>query len=397
MLLMRAFARKRAPTTEIAMHNGRHINFLLATISAAFLASCATHTPTPPVATTAISLRFIGEQTVEHRAQVGNTMFGGISGIDYDEKRDLFYLLSDDRSDNDPARFYTAKLKIAANDFAKPEFTAVTFLKKPDGANFGNKTDDPKNVPDPEAIRYRSETDTLLWTSEGDKKLGLSPYVREMKLDGSFIREIPTLSMFAMKEGDAGSRDNTTYEGMSLSPDGKSVWVAMEGAIYEDGAVPSVGDGGAPIRFTQYDIATGRALRQIAYQADAIPHRPMPPNRAADNGVPEILMVDARRMLVLERSFTQGIGNSIRIYIIDTQDGSDTKSVAALKPDNHRAVKKTLVTNFDSLNLLRLDNTEAMSFGPRLANGNRTLVVASDDNFNRRQITQFIAFEVIEK
>jgi hypothetical protein len=379
------------------MHHSRYFNIFLATISAALLASCATHAPAPPITTKTISLRFIGEQTIEHRAQVGKTMFGGISGIDYDEKRDVFYLLSDDRSDNDPARFYTATLRITASEFAKPEFTAVTFLKKPDGASFGNKNDDQKNVPDPEAIRYLAASDTLLWTSEGDKKLMLSPFVREMKLDGSFIRELPTQSMFAMKAGDTGSRDNATFEGMTVAPDGKRVWVAMEGSIYEDGAAPTVASGGAPLRITQYDLASGQAQRQIAYQADAIPHRPMPPNAYADNGVPEILMLDEHRMLVLERSFSVGVGNSLRIYLIDTRDGSDTKNVAALRPDNHTVVKKSLVINFDSLNLQRLDNTEAMSFGPRLANGNRTLIVASDDNFNRRQINQFLAFEVVEK
>lgn len=378
----------------------RHLAVIFLAIALAlFVGACSLQPPAAvaPANPTTISLRFIGEQTIEHRAQVGKTMFGGISGIDYDEKRDVFYLLSDDRSDNDPARFYTAKFKITASEFAKPEFTAVTSLKKPDGANFGNKTDDPKHVTDPEAIRYRAQNDTLLWTSEGDKKLGLAPYVREMQLDGTHLRELPTLPMFAMKDGDAGSRDNATFEGMTLPRDGKSAWVAMEAPIYEDGAVPTVASGGAPLRITQYDLSSGQALRQIAYQPDAIPHRPMPPNAYADNGVPEVLMFDEHRMLVLERSFSVGIGNSLRIYVIDTRDGSDTKAVAALKPGNHAVVKKTLVINFDSLNLMKLDNTEAMSFGPRLANGNRTLIVASDDNFNRRQINQFLAFEVVEK
>jgi hypothetical protein len=382
------------------MKTNRFVRSLFPFLLVGLLAACSSLQSTiePKQSTpSSVSLRFIGEQTIEHRAQVGKTMFGGISGMDYDEKRDVFYLLSDDRSDNDPARFYTAKLKITASDFAKPEFTAVTLLKKPDGTNFGNKNDDPKNVPDPEAIRYRAETDTLLWTSEGDKRLNLSPFVREMKLDGTFIRELPTLLMFAMKNGDTGSRDNSTFEGMTIAPDGKTVWVAMEGAIYEDGELPSVDNGGAPIRFTQYEIASGKALRQIAYQADAIPHRPMPPNGAADNGVPEVLMLDANRMLVLERSFSRGIGNSIRIYAIDTRDGSDTKDIPALRADNHRVVKKVLVINFDSLNLRKLDNSEAMTFGPRLPNGNRTLIVASDDNFNQRQINQFLAFEVLEK
>jgi hypothetical protein len=365
-------------------------------IAIGFTASCATRT-TAPVDTTTVSLRFIGEQTIPHRAELAGSTFGGISGMDYDEKRGVFYLLSDDRSQNGASRFYTARIPITGNDLGKPEILSTVVIKRSDGQPHGDAKTDPQNVLDPEAIRYRKDTDTLLWTSEGDKRLALNPFVREMKLDGSFIRELPTLPMFAMKTGDSGPRDNATYEGMTLASDGMTFWVAMEGTLFEDGALPSVEGGGAPVRFTQYDIVSGKPLRQIAYQPDAIPHRPMPPNGAADNGVPEVLLLDAHRMLVLERSFSAGIGNSIRIYLIDTRDGSDTLNVTALKPDNHRAVKKTLVINFDSLNLRKLDNSEAMSFGPRLANGNRTLIVASDDNFNQRQINQFLAFEVIEK
>lgn len=376
---------------------------ILAAIAAALLTtSCTTplrwHAPTER--TTTISLRFIGEQTLPHRIEARGTTFGGISGIDYDESRDVFYLLSDDRSQNGPARFYTARIPISANALGQPDILGVATIKRPDGALPGDAKTDPQHVLDPESVRLRrgvaGAAETLLWTSEGDKRLNLSPFVREMKLDGTFIRELPTHPMFAMRPGESGSRDNSTFEGMTLSRDGQSVWVAMEGPIYEDGATPSVANGGAPIRLTQYDVSSGKAIRQIAYAPDPIPHRPIPPTGFADNGVPEILMLDDHRMLVLERSFSQGVGNSIRIYVIDTRDGTDTLNVTALKTDNHRVATKTIVINFDSLNLMRLDNSEAMSFGPRLPNGNRTLIVASDDNFNQRQINQFLAFEVLE-
>jgi hypothetical protein len=41
-----------------------------------------------------------------------------------------------------------------------------------------------------------------------------------------------------------------------------------------------------------------------------------------------------------------------------------------------------------------VDNIEAAAWGPRLSNGNLTLVLASDDNFSPQQVTQFVAFEV---
>lgn len=374
-------------------------SLLFAALAAIGLAACgslpqstAPDTRTIPT----ISLRLIGEKTIPHRAELAGTTFGGISGMDYDEARDLFYLLSDDRSQNGPARFYTAKIAVSATELGAPQILSAVSIKKADGGLPGDAKSDPVNVLDPEAIRYRKATDTLLWTSEGDKRLGLSPFVREMRRDGSFVRELPTLPMFMMRDGERGPRDNTTFEAMSFSPDQATIWVAMEGPLYEDGATPNP-QAGAPIRITQYETATGKALRQFAYNLDALPHRPMPPTGFADNGAPEILMLDEHRMLVLERSFAQGIGNSIRIYWVDTRDGGDTLNLPSLNGSNVRIAQKRLVLNFDSLNLLRLDNTEAMSFGPRLPNGNRTLLVASDDNFNRNQINQFLAFEVLVK
>jgi hypothetical protein len=43
---------------------------------------------------------------------------------------------------------------------------------------------------------------------------------------------------------------------------------------------------------------------------------------------------------------------------------------------------------------VKLDNIEGISWGPRLANGNRTLVLVADNNFADNQVTQFLAFEV---
>ena len=342
-----------------------------------------------------ISLRFIGEAVVPHRLDVGGTVFGGISGIDYDEARDQYYLLSDDRSDLNPARFYTAKIAVTDKEITVQKITSVVTLKRPDGSAFGNKQMGAKDIPDPESIRYRADTDTLFWTSEGDKKLGINPSVREVKLDGTFIRELPTLPMFRMQAGESGPRDNLAFEGMTLTPDGKAFWVSMEAARYEDGAEPTVDKAGGPLRITLHHANSGNAIRQIAYLPDAIPLRPTEKGEA-DNGVPEILMLDQFRMLVLERSYSPGPGNSLRLHLIDTRDGSDVLAVPVLRDGNYTPAAKRLVINFDSLKLKKLDNTEGMAFGPRLPNGNRTLVFVSDDNFRRTQINQFLAFELIE-
>jgi hypothetical protein len=44
-----------------------------------------------------------------------------------------------------------------------------------------------------------------------------------------------------------------------------------------------------------------------------------------------------------------------------------------------------------------LGNLEGMTFGPRLPDGSRTLVFVSDNNFSSGQLTQFLAFKVVER
>ena len=376
----------------------RFVAALFVPVAAALLvAGCAVSpiTPGAPARASGYTLRLIGEAVLPHRLDAHGSVFGGISGIDYDEARDQYYLLSDDRSDFNAARFYTAKIAITDSQLKRPEITSVVTLKRPDGTPFGGQANGAKDIPDPESIRYRADTDTLLWTSEGDKKLGIDPSLREMKLDGTLIRELPTLPMFKMQTDDSGPRDNLTFEGMSLTADGKSIWVSMEAARFEDGVEPTVDQMGGPARFTLYHANSGNAIRQIAYLPDAIPLRPTAPG-AADNGVAEILMIDQSRMLVLERSYSPGAGNSLRVYMIDTRDGSDVLNVPALTPGQYTPVTKRLLINFDSLGLKKLDNTEGMTLGPRLQNGNRTLIFVSDDNFRASQITQFLAFELTE-
>jgi hypothetical protein len=55
-------------------------------------------------------LKQIGYFQVAHNKAFQGTTIGGLSGIDYDAKNDLYYLISDDRSAINSARFYTAKL-----------------------------------------------------------------------------------------------------------------------------------------------------------------------------------------------------------------------------------------------------------------------------------------------
>ncbi|MBK8072796.1 MAG: esterase-like activity of phytase family protein [Ramlibacter sp.] len=371
--------------------------WLAAAVAAAAVAACApVRQPARPG-----RLRLIGETTLAHRMQFRGTTVGGLSGLDFDPASGLWRALSDDRSDPAPARFYTLRLPLDGQRLGAPELLDVVTLRQSGGQPFPNRRQGGE-VPDPEALRFVPGRNTLLWASEGDARLGLDPFVHEIALDGTHRRALalPThLRMHAMPG--TGPRDNLTLEGLAMAPGGQSIWVAMEAALQQDGPVPTPTQAGGPCRFTQLDMDSGLPLQQRAYLPDAIPRAPLVPGTYADNGVSEILMLDDHQMLVLERAYTTGLGNSLRLYQVDTRSGSNTLDHATLSPGNHQPMPKTLVADFSQLGLSRLDNTEGMAWGPTLAGrdgkpGNRTLVCVSDDNFNPAQVTQFVAFEFLE-
>ena len=72
------------------------------------------------------SLKFLGEYDIPHKMNVDGTVVGGLSGIDYDARNDVYYIISDDRSSFNPARFYTVKIK-----FVNDKIDTVVFKKSP--------------------------------------------------------------------------------------------------------------------------------------------------------------------------------------------------------------------------------------------------------------------------
>ena len=376
-------------------------------LRSAALSALALSTPTWAQTGSSPRLRLIGHSTLPHKLQFQGTTVGGLSGIDYDRERGVYYAISDDRSDINPARFYTLKLPITADSVGPAELISVTTLQTPSGQPYPSKrtaTTANPDVPDPESIRLRRATNTLYWTSEGNIARGIAPFVREMRLDGSYLSQVPLPKIFAIDpSGKTGLRDNKAFEGMSFAPSGDTFWLATEAALVQDGPLPTVGAPGGPIRLTQFATHSAQPFRQIAYIPDAIPFAAkvagistpasLTPDALADNGVSEIWMASETGMLVLERAYAFGVGNSLRLYWIDTEDADDVSDIAALAGAKFKPASKVLLLDFANAGLPRLDNTEGLTRGPTLPNGNPTLVLVSDDNFNSSQITQFIAFE----
>jgi hypothetical protein len=365
----------------------------------------------PPAKTeerTVASLRLIGQQVLPRRMSYQGTVVGGLSGIDYDAALQRYVLISDDRTTTDSAnapRFYFANLTFDETSFSAVDFTGVVTLKQPDGSVYPKVPD--LKVADPESIRIDPASGHLVWTSEGDRSLTaqpqrvIDPFIREVRLDGSHVREWTLPSMFRMATSESGPRANLAFEGLAFTPDGSKAAVIMEGPIYADGPAPTPTSSSVS-RLTVFDRATGVAVAQYAYPIEQVQAAPAPVGSFTVNGPTEILALSATRFLVLERSFSVGVeGNQVRLYEVDVRDATNVLAQAALTAGNYKVVSKRLVLDFVSLRerLGGIANLEGMTFGPKLANGRNTLVVVADDNFPVADSTtdrnQILVFEVL--
>jgi hypothetical protein len=370
----------------------------VAVCAGAWLGGCAARKPeaTHPVA----GLRFIGEQRIPHRQVFQGTLVGGLSSIDYDPGSGTWIAASDDRSELGPARFYTARLDYDARGFRAVALEAVHTFRQAGGSAYPTLKDAATRggeVADIEAIRFDPQGGGVWYASEGSDALATGPFVKQADGDGAYRSSLPLPDMFeARRDKTAGPRGNLSFEAMAFAPDGRSLWVGMEAPLYQDGP-PASPERGAVSRFTRFD-RIGKVLGQYAYPIDRVQGRPAP-GRFGDNGVSEMLVVDSRHLLALERSGVQDAAGRfaffIRLYLVDLDGATDVAAFPTLDGATYAPLKKRLLMDFNLAGLDKVDNLEGMSWGPTLANGHRSLVLISDDNFSADEVTQLLAFEVL--
>jgi hypothetical protein len=380
------------------VNNLRHHLPLSTLLLGIFLTACST---TPQTTATICSSpaatpwTLLGEVRWPHDLLFAGTNVGGLSAIDYDPGSGLYYLASDDRSAQDPARLYTARIRYDGAGLQEVNLQSVIPLRGPSQQLFtSSKAPEPGiATPDAEALRVLPGGKSLLWSSEGDFARGFGPQIIESATDGSWQQQWSLPPGHDLPhQPNQGPRNNFTLEGMAVSDDGKTLWVAMEAPLRQDGPMPSPGRAGGPVRITAYDMATQQPVRQLAYVPDALPAGLWIQRRAL-NGISEILADGPDHLLVLERSFAPPLRFGARIYRISTRPeaGSNTLNQPQLTSGNHQPLSKTLVLDLTDAGLRSVDNIEGMSWGPPLSDGRRVLLLVSDNNFNPAEITQFVA------
>jgi len=332
-----------------------------------------------------LKLQFLDEFVLADDIMVDGTLVGGLSGIDYHNEK--FYLVCDDSYN---PRYYEAKIEISDRKISAVEIQKVVQIK------------DTTHFLDLESIRFNSDNNQILLTSEGHIKRQKNPMLFSLNYKGETnkIFEIP--SQFYSNSLQK-PRHNGTLEGMCQSIDGKGIWIAMELPLEMDGPEPKTSKTNSPVRITYINTNNQKLHKQFAYKLDAIAKQPK--GDFAVNGLTEILEYDKNKFFIVERSFSSGLGNqgnTVKIFKVNVEKATNIVSYESLINAKYRTCTKELLFDLedirDKLTNNSVDNIEGISFGPKLPNGNMTLLLVADNNFNKlgEQLNQFILFEVID-
>jgi hypothetical protein len=349
----------------------------------------------PAVAHGGPSLRldFRGQAIIPTGTSFQGTTIGGLSSMAYDRSRGVYYAISDDPSQFQPARYYTIAIDVSHGSLSNSDvsFRKVTTLLAPDGHPY------PPLSLDPEGLGLTCDR-KLVITSEGFSDRLIPPFVRLYTLDGRFLRDFPVPSPFQpTADKSAGVRPNLAFESAGISPNCRHLFTATENALYQDGPAATI-DNGSPSRIMRYDLRSNRLDRQWAYETDPVAEPPVPATQFSVNGVDDLLPLDDEHLIAMERSFSvgaPGTGNKIKLYDVSLAGATNVNGAFSLagRLDRIRFARKHLLLDLDDLGI-PLDNVEGITFGPRLPDGRQSLVLVSDNNFAATQFTQFLLFAV---
>lgn len=345
------------------------------------------------------SLEFLGEAKFGGRSLIlDDAVLGGLSGLTYDAEKGIFYSISDDRGQEAPARFYRLKVDTSGERFGpkRIRFLRTQAITQPDNSPFEVNTIDPEGI----ALTPQS---TLWISSEGIALAGIAPFLREFDLAGKHVRSLPIPRRYSPSP-DWGVANNLGFESLTITPSQRYLMTATENALVQDGAKAAWGES-SPSRLMMFDLETEQLAGEYLYNTDPVVAAPNPPDGFAAAGLVELLALDDDRYLALERMYAAGStgmpgnnGMNVRLYEVDRSRATDIQTSNSLLEsglENIVPVEKQLVLDLATLDI-PLSNLEGMTFGPELADGRRSLLMISDDNFGANQFTQVLLFGVNE-
>jgi hypothetical protein len=337
------------------------------------------------------SATFIGQQTIPNNAPIAGTPatnLNGLSGITY-AGNDTYYVVNDNAPTGD-AKFHTLTIKIQGivpGSAVQVLPVSTTYLKTATGTAI------PAQALDNEGIALTR--DGKLWiSSEGyiTRNPVVDPTINQFSVKtGQQLGTLPIDAKFkATFEANGnqltGIQTNRGFEGLTITPDNRYLTAMTESALITDGTQKFLKNTLTnPSEFRRSrvlrnDLQT-QTSQEFLYNAETIPVNIFAPGLTA---VSEILALDSTgdRYLALERTYVQSSPSvfSAKLYEVDLKGATDigTKNAGST---GIIPAQKQLVFDFANLRT-KMPNLEAMTWGPVLPNGQRSLILMSDNNYS---------------
>ena len=338
------------------------------------------------------------------------TPVGGLSAIAYDRAEDYFYALSDDRSQEAPARFYRLKVTLAETAGGNPALVSVAVDRLITLTDENNQPF-PAGSIDPEGF-VLTPRGTAIISSEGDSSQGVDPFIGEFNLEtGQRVSLLPLPERYLPRpdpDGDpqiiaSGIRNNLGFEGLTTEANGAlrspvepfRIFTAIEAALAQDVETEGPEERRSrKVRWLHYSLGIGQPflISEHLYELED------EPAGAIVQGLTEILALDTGgHFLSLERSYGPLPGFGIQLFEVALGAATDTAAYETLRGDLEGVVapaRKRLLLDLSTTGV-ELDNFEAMAIGPRLPDGSYTLILVSDNNFQPQQHTQFLLLKLV--
>lgn len=319
---------------------------------------------------------------------------GGLSGLYYGESERLLYAVTDDPR-RFPPRLYTFEVQLSERELVVVPRSVVLLHQRTPSSLLDEV--------DCEALSSDGAQGFLIATEgNDDRPAQLESRILQVSKQGLVSGPRVTIPEALVPEAGAastrGARSNRGFEGIAVSPSGRWLYAIPEDSLRQDGPDANL-EQGADVRLLRWDLQDAAAPAQFFYRTEALTPKP-PPGVVArgNNGVSDLVALDERRLLALERGYVTPDGgtgvNTIRIFEVDVEVPARLPPGDASLP----RVSKRLVLDLNDViqrlepGLQTLDNFEGMALGPRLPSGARSLLLVSDDNFGAHQRTVFLAF-----
>lgn len=338
-----------------------------------------------------LQVRFLDDHIIAEDLEIDGTLVGGLSAIDYHDGS--YYLVVDHPRQ---PRIYKAEIEIQGERIHDIDITDVIFLDRNDPRLKNQHLD-------MEGLVFHPIHHFFYISSEGLISEQKDPSIFIVSENGEF-REGFKIPENLLAASEQEPRNNGSFEGLTMSHDGKGIWAAMELPLVKDGPKPKLYPTKSPVRITYFDHRSKEPKRQFTYMLERISKIPW--LYFAINGVTDMVEYAPDRFLILERGFSAGNGrkgNTVRIFDVDASMATNTLDQSNLKYNFHSPAQKELLYDFKWAKKFLaegiIDNIEGLAFGPILPNGNPSLILVADNNFNSigRQYNQFILMEILLK